>query len=171
MIKPRIAPPYNYNWVFPAYDFALLGVPKCGSVSLRKAFWQQRAKNAVSRKIALQMSVRLAVIRHPVDRLFSAHAYGWSEVPFAEWWAFVKKNPHWDIHTFPVVDWLDDAATHIRPLEQIDSWWPWLRAAVPVTKQPPHKNKGSGARHDEYIDEIVSVYHDDLQLFHSVLQG
>jgi len=164
-VKPALAEQPHYQWMWPNKDFAYIGVPKCGSVTMRESFGLKTIKG-VTRDKVLSMSRRLAVVRHPVDRIFSAHRYGWKDVPFDEWWRHTKKNPHWDVHTYPIVDWLQDDATEIRALEQIAQWWHEYTPLFPsMPKDPPQLNKGTWERDERYVDSILSLYYADYLLY------
>lgn len=167
-VAPRLRPEdLRYSWRWPKYDFAYIGVPKCGSVSMRKAFG---CRGGLPREEVLSCSHRWAVIRDPVDRIVSAHRYGWAGIPFGDWWREVKKNPSFDVHTQPFTESLRGYANRIVCIEDIDHWWPELRELYPVPAKPPHENKRRGGYEDtsltaEQVWEICKLYREDLMLW------
>lgn len=171
-ICQRMAVDSPFDFVFPEFDFAILGVPKCGSTMLRNVLsaGQQRLR-PVPRAEALQYQTRLAVIRHPEARLLSAWNSKWREIPWETFWKHVQSNPQFDIHTTPYSLLLRDDPTHVVRLEAIESWWQTYYSMYPLLfpskpklinvndKPLPHP---PGER---YSNEIQKLYAADLEMW------
>lgn len=174
-IRVCSAPPAKLTNVFPEHDFAYIGVPKCGTQTMRKAFWPDMdSYPCVPIEDALQVSVRMTVIRHPLDRIFSAWNHIWPDHDFGVWWEHVKKNPKWDIHTFPYSDWLGGIPTEVYRLEVWDEWWPEMVDRFPglFPEVMPWRNYSPRTfdlgDYKEFHEDILSVYEDDLDLYRSL---
>jgi len=164
-MKPKMAAAPRYNWIWPNKSFAFIGVPKCGSMTMRKAL---ACSNGVVREKTHQMACRLAVIRDPVERAVSAHAHGWPDVPIEDWWLEVKRDLYFDVHTTPYTDWLGCDANRIVCIEDIDEWWPDLRAMFRhLPSMPPHENraKAKATLSALLAHDIAKVYRRDIALF------
>lgn len=135
MIQPFLRPPYHLSFVFPEHDFAYLGVAKCASTTLRNALGCTQARFSPDQ--TLHMSTRFAVIRHPETRIVSAWRNKFHQYPFEEYLDTVLQNPHFDVHTFPYSDLLQDYPTEIHCLEDVNLWLPempdWFPKSLPTS--------------------------------------
>lgn len=166
---------HNYNFLYRRHSFAYLGVAKCGSVTMRKSLGEVPAYD---RAAAMEMETRLAVIRHPFDRLVSAWRYAWSKVPFMRFWQHVEANPFFDFHTMPYSKLLGTDPTEIVTLEQIRVWWPGFHTRFPGLFPPtPLWMNATTERPSQLPQGALSVrsaveqcYAEDLALWHASLK-
>lgn len=175
VVKACSPPPIELVNVFPQYDFAYIGIPKCGTQTMKKAFWPD-VDNYPCYGIdaSLQVGTRITVIRHPLDRVFSAWNHIWPSYSFERWWEHVRANPKWDIHTYPYSDYLAEYPTEIYTLENWDQWWPKMVKRYPelFPETMPWRNYSERNfdldQYREYHDDILNIYEGDLALFDRV---
>lgn len=116
------------------------------------------------------MAVRFAVLRHPVSRIMSAWRNKWAEVPLHEWWPQIKKNPRFDVHTYPQSEWLGGDATELVCLEDIAVWMPEYYHRYPdlfPKEMREQRNKSAHIQNPPQVmvDDIAECYADDLMLW------
>lgn len=164
--------PIALTYVFPEHDFAYIGVPKCGTYSMRQALFPNKMDApALHVEEALPFTTRMAIIRHPLDRVFSAWNHIWPSHEFGVWWEHVKKNPYWDAHTAPYTSILNAVPNEIYALEDWDKWWPVMATRYPglFPETMPWRNYSERLfeldDYRQYHEEILEVYADDLVLF------
>ena len=179
MIEPKLRPPFRYNFAWEEHDFVYCGVAKCASQSMRQMLnLPARDEKPHIRSIeqSWQYTTRLAVIRHPFNRMVSAWRYGWRDKPWETFVGHVLQDPTWDIHTTPQVSWLSVGNNFVPnvvvTLETLDRHWvtlrdehmPWL-TSVPQKKNasPPLDAPPRASR-----SEIETAYAEDLNLWEYV---
>jgi len=175
-LTPICAEDLDFDFARPnTTNMAFLLVPKCGSTSIRRTLPHL---HATSRWKTRDFNVRIGVVRHPINRMASAWRYGWSMIPFEEWWAHVRTDPSWDFHTKPYADILKTDATEILRLEDIRVWWPRLRRQHPRDVDSDLQWHNASSVKDtippeilSHADEICEVYKADLNIWYHAQIG
>jgi hypothetical protein len=178
--KPIRPPGLRQKPVSIENKFVYLPFAKCASSTLM-LFFKTAAKRcgATPRR---QGVTRLAVVRHPVERVVSAYYFAWHNqgarrLWFNDWWQIVKDNPRIDMHTEPQADLcklysIDRAKESdlVYQLEEIDLWWPLMAQRHPdiFDRAPGRTNAAKVAKapvEDKIRAEILEVYADDLSIW------
>ena len=116
-----------YNW--EAESFSYLRIPKCYSSTFTNYFNDRDGSSVIGTHANGQM--RVAFIRHPLQRVVSFYSRTWHQKPFEQWVrsdlpGLIERDPHaakyWKIRAL---------ATHVEAVEAMNVWWPVYQELKP----------------------------------------
>lgn len=164
-IKQILDADHPMNFLTPDAKTGFVLVPKCASTSFRNELALIRAHG----DMIFRADRRIAVIRHPFDRLVSAWRYGWPQTLPQHFIEKTLDDPRWDAHVAPYHKRVG-IATEIYRLEEIGGWWKTLNLeGTQIPKKVPRHNATDSSYVPStflpFLSRILDVYADDMAIW------